>query len=77
MLKLTRKANQTIHIGNEIIITIDQISNKSVKVGIQAPNDLKIFRGEIYHILNKAISGQSDDVSHTNGNQEGYLCHQS
>ena len=46
MLILTRKTDQTIHIGNEITITITRIGSTSVRIGIQAPDSYDIKRGE-------------------------------
>lgn len=47
MLVLSRKSSETIHIGNNIIITIVSIQGKRVKIGIDAPDDVKISRGEL------------------------------
>lgn len=48
MLALSRKNNQSIMIGNDIEITILDIRNDQVKIGIQAPKDVGIYRKEIY-----------------------------
>lgn len=47
MLILTRCPSETIHIGNNIVITIAQIKGGRVRVGISAPDEVKILRGEI------------------------------
>lgn len=47
MLVLTRKADQQILIGNNIVITIVQVKGSQVKVGIEAPRDVKILRTEL------------------------------
>ena len=50
MLVLTRKAEQTIHIGCDITVTILRIKGRSVKIGIEAPSGKEVLRGEL---LNK------------------------
>lgn len=47
MLVLTRKAEQTIHIGRHITVTILRIKGRTVKVGIQAPSVMQVLRGEL------------------------------
>lgn len=46
MLLLTRKANETILIGENIRIMVVWIRGKQVRLGIEAPPDLLILRGE-------------------------------
>lgn len=48
MLVLTRKEGQVIHVGSDIRITILRIGGGSVvRVGIEAPPEIKILRGEL------------------------------
>lgn len=48
MLVLTRKANQSIMIGDEIEVTILSIMGEKVRVGIEAPRSVPVFRKEVY-----------------------------
>ena len=48
MLILTRKLNEEIQLGPEITVKVLAISDGQVKLGITAPDDVKIFRSEIY-----------------------------
>ena len=48
MLALSRKSNESIMIGNDIEITILEIKNDQVKIGITAPKSVGIYRKEIY-----------------------------
>ncbi len=48
MLVLTRKSNQSIMIGDEIEVSILSILGEKVRVGIQAPRDIPVFRKEVY-----------------------------
>jgi len=51
MLILTRKLNEEIRINGDVIIKIVTLSDNQVKIGIEAPNDVKILRGEVYEKL--------------------------
>jgi|YNPMSStandDraft_1061717.scaffolds.fasta_scaffold00005_38 carbon storage regulator len=48
MLVLSRKINQSIMIGEDIEIVIVDIKSDQVKIGIVAPENIKIFRKEIF-----------------------------
>jgi carbon storage regulator len=48
VLALTRKIGERIVIGDNIIVTIVDIKGDSIRVGIDAPKAVKIYRGEIY-----------------------------
>ena len=48
MLVLTRKSNQSIMIGDEIEVSVLSILGEKVRVGIQAPRDIPVFRKEVY-----------------------------
>jgi len=47
MLVLTRKTSETIHIGDNISLTVIQTNGNSVRIGIDAPRDVTILRGEL------------------------------
>lgn len=47
MLVLTRKQNEKIQIGDNITITVVRMKGKSVRLGIEAPNDVNVLRGEL------------------------------
>ena len=48
MLALSRKSNESIMIGNEIEITILEVKGDQVKIGINAPKSIPIYRKELY-----------------------------
>ena len=47
MLVLTRKESQRINIGNGIVVIVNKIKGNSVRIGIEAPDDVPIRRGEL------------------------------
>lgn len=55
MLVLTRKTQQQIQIGENIVITILHVKGQAVRVGIEAPRDVRVIRAEIN---GKATDGQ-------------------
>ncbi len=48
MLVLTRKSNQSIMIGDDIEISVLSVIGEKVRIGIQAPQEVPVFRKEIY-----------------------------
>ena len=48
MLVLTRKSNQSIMIGDDIEVSVLSIMGEKVRIGIQAPRDIPVFRKEVY-----------------------------
>jgi carbon storage regulator CsrA len=47
MLVLTRKTEQKIQIGNDITITILRVKGQAVRVGIEAPKNMRVLRAEL------------------------------
>lgn len=47
MLVLTRKLQEQIHIGDSITITVVRIQGNTVRVGIEAPKEVRVIRGEV------------------------------
>ena len=48
MLVLTRKANQSIMIGDSIEVSVLSVMGEKVRLGIQAPRDVPVFRKEVF-----------------------------
>lgn len=51
MLVLGRKINQSVMIGDEIVVTILAVDGEQVKIGIQAPSHVTILRQELYETV--------------------------
>lgn len=63
MLALTRKIGERIVIGENIVITVVDIKGENVRLSIDAPREIKIFRGEIFDAIieeNKRASVPAD-----------------
>jgi len=51
MLVLSRKKKETVLIGEDIKVTIISIDGDKVKIGIEAPSQVPIYREEIYEAI--------------------------
>ena len=47
MLVLSRLEGETIHIGPDIVITVVSIDRNKIRLGIDAPRDMPVFRSEL------------------------------
>jgi carbon storage regulator len=47
MLVLNRKPNERIRIGQDIVVTIVRVSGGAVRVGVDAPRDIRVMRDEL------------------------------
>ena len=47
MLVLSRKTGERIHLGDDVVITITKIAGNRVAIGIEAPREVSIRRGEL------------------------------
>jgi carbon storage regulator len=57
MLVLTRKSNQSIMIGDEIEVSVLSVMGEKVRIGIQAPQKVPVFRKEIYLEIHREGTG--------------------
>jgi len=57
MLVLARKKGQSIMIGRNIKIAVVEVSGETVRLGIEAPPEMEIFREELYLDLQKENTG--------------------
>ena len=51
MLILTRRLGESITIGDDIKITFLDINGRQLRIGIEAPKNVPVHRGEIYRII--------------------------
>jgi len=63
LLVLTRKSNQSIMIGDEIEVSVLSIMGEKVRIGIQAPRNIPVFRKEVYlEIQQEKAAGSRAEV---------------
>ncbi len=53
MLILSRKIDEKIKIGDEITLTIIEVKGDQVKIGVEAPKNVKVFRQEVFEAIQK------------------------
>lgn len=67
MLILTRRAEEKIKIGDNIVVSVFEVDGNVVKLGIDAPRDIPIYRMEVLEQIEKknieAASKTPDDIA--------------
>lgn len=71
MLVLTRKPQEKIRIGDNIVITVLRTKGKAVRLGIEAPNDISVLRGELAFDDSPVKSSTVKSNTETEHNTEG------
>lgn len=51
MLILSRKVDEKIKIGDNITITLIEVRGEQVKIGVEAPKNVKVFRQEVFNAI--------------------------
>ena len=69
MLILSRKTDQQINIGDDITLTIIEITGDQVKIGVEAPKSIKVFRQEVF----SAIKSENTAALNVNTDSIGAL----
>jgi len=54
MLVLTRRKNQSIVIGDDIVVTVLEVKGDQIRLGITAPRDVQVYREELLAALSEA-----------------------
>lgn len=70
MLVLTRKQKECIKIGDSITITILRVQGQAVRVGIEAPRDVRVVRGELTTKAAEAAKEEASRVSAVGATEE-------
>jgi carbon storage regulator len=58
MLVLSRKKNEVIIIGDNIVVTVVSIQGDKVRLGIEAPKDVSVHRREVYDAIKLSEGSQ-------------------
>ena len=61
MLALSRKKNESIVVNNDVEITILEIKGDQVKIGINAPKSVPVYRKEVYMQIQEANTAASQN----------------
>ena len=61
MLVLTRKGNQSIMIGDDIEISVLAIMGEKVRIGIEAPRSVPVFRKEVWIDIQKDRDADTEE----------------
>lgn len=65
MLILTRKLNEKVVIGDGIVVSVVELRGDLVKLGIEAPKSVKVFRQEVYEAIqeeNRRAAGSAMEL---------------
>ena len=63
MLILSRKVDEKICIGQDIVITVIETKGDQIKIGVEAPRNVKVYRQEVFSAIqaeNKAAASSSE-----------------
>ena len=65
MLVLTRRAGESIVIGDDVVVTVVEVRGEVVRLGIDAPRSVQVHREEVYRAVveaNRSAAAVSDDA---------------
>ncbi|AGL21194.1 carbon storage regulator CsrA [Actinoplanes sp. N902-109] len=65
MLVLTRRAGESVMIGDDVVITVLEARGDVIRIGIQAPRDVQVHREEVYRELrdvNREAASPGEDA---------------
>ncbi len=65
MLVLTRRAGESVMVGDDVVITVLEVRGEVIRLGIRAPREIQVHREEIYRELqaaNREAASPSDDA---------------
>jgi len=67
MLILTRKVGEMIRIGDAVVIRVLEVRGSQVRLGVDAPADVRIFREEVYRAAQGKDEHAGDGAAPVNG----------
>jgi carbon storage regulator len=63
MLILTRKLGEVIRVGDSVVVRVLEVKGNQVRIGIEAPADVRIYREEVYRAIRRENEGaQLEDL---------------
>jgi len=70
MLVLSRQRDESIIIGDNIVVTVVDIRGDKVRLGIQAPPEISVHRREVYEAIQREKKMKEDQGASTTGHTE-------
>lgn len=61
MLVLTRKADESVTIGNDIVVTVLKIEGNYIRLGFDAPKEIPIHRTEVFERIQAEYDASKDE----------------
>lgn len=74
MLILTRRFGEKIMVGDDVVITVIKMDGGKVRLGIQAPEDMDIYREEVFKRLQEEKRGNANQFSLALNNEVKSSC---
>lgn len=59
MLSITRRVGERIVIGDDIVLHVQEVSGSTVRIGIEAPKSLPVYREEIWAAVREENAAQA------------------
>jgi carbon storage regulator len=70
MLVLTRRSNQSIVIGTDVVITVLEIHGDSVRIGVDAPLSVQVHRSEVFEAVQEANRAAAGPAGSERGDRQ-------
>jgi carbon storage regulator len=62
MLVLTRKLGEVIRVGDTVTVRVLEVKGNQVRLGVEAPAEVRIYREEIYRAIRKESAERAEDA---------------
>jgi carbon storage regulator len=59
MLIVTRRPGERVMVGDQVVITVIEVKGSSVRIGIDAPRAVPVYREEIYAAMQQSRNDES------------------
>jgi carbon storage regulator len=74
MLVLSRKVGDKIVIGDKITVTLVRLAGNRVSIGVDAPDDVRVMRGELAGVGDRSETGDCNQTSGKSCTEAGSSC---